>query len=166
MHECCRQVQIGIEPLPTTVSLTRTLHLFAQLRNKTRGHGAPNHRLLRQLCDPLTQALRLFSENFSLFEREWAYLHHNLSGKYRVTRLSAASQRFDYLKQLTSETFANGVYISFQQIHPVELALSDPDLSDFFLPNGHFTDKRHEWLSYITGATVARDFDSLSPTPR
>jgi hypothetical protein len=157
MYECCRHVQISIEPLPAKVSLTRALHLFAQLRNKTRGHGAPSHSMLRQLCDPLTNAIRLLCANFFLFQREWVYLHRNLSGKYRVTRLSATSERFEHLKKLTSETVHNGVYISFDQIRHAELALSDSDLSDFFLPNGHFTDKRHEWLSYITGATIARD---------
>ncbi|MGH6895807.1 MAG: hypothetical protein ACRD1R_07265 [Acidobacteriota bacterium] len=157
LHECCSYITSDLEPLPPRVSITRSLHLFTHLRNKTRGHGAPNHQLLRNLCQPLSAGLRVLSANFSLFQREWVYLHRNLSGKYRVTRLSDTAQSFEYLKRCTTETMPDGVYIYFDQPCHVELVHSDVDFVDFFLANGNFTERRHEYLSYITGGTIYRD---------
>jgi len=74
-----------------------------------------------------------------------------------VTRLSNTSQNFDYLKTSTNNTMADGVYVHFAEPCHVELTQSDVDFTDFFLANGHFSEKRHEYLSYITGGTVYRD---------
>jgi hypothetical protein len=66
----------------------RWFHLFAQVRNKTRGHGAQGAGLLAGLCTPIEDSLHLFTDNLPLFAREWVYLHRNLSGQYRVSPLS------------------------------------------------------------------------------
>jgi NB-ARC domain len=157
LHECCTYVRADTEPMPARISAARNLHLFAQLRNKTRGHGAPGHDVLRRLCVPLRNALNLINENYSLFMREWAYLHRNLSGKYRVTRLTDPAYSFDYLKKNNNEALSDGIYIFFDIPRHVELAASDADFTDFFLANGNFTPKRHEYLSYATGGTIYRD---------
>ena len=96
-------------------------------------------------------------ENFSLFKRPWAYLHQNLSGKYRITTISHDCGAFDYLKTTRGQKLPNGVYVFWESPCRVDLTVSDADLSDFFLPNGNFTDKRYELLSYITDNRIYAD---------
>jgi hypothetical protein len=107
-----------------------------------------------QLCPPLESSLHLVTENFSLLNREWAYLHRNLSGKYRVTKLSDEASQFDPLKGSrvpdTWKRLPDGVYVYFDYPCRVELLDSDADATDFFFPNGAFTEAKYEQISYIT----------------
>lgn len=162
LHSCLTLVDPGCEPPPTKVDGLRCIHDFARLRNKTRGHGAPKTEVLSKISPSLEQALRLITEYLSLFKREWAYLHRNLSGKYRVTRLSETAAAFDSLKQHTNARLPNGVYIHLGQPVRIELAQSDADASDFYLANGGFNEKRFAMLSYTTGSTVFADAAPLS----
>ena len=54
------------------------------------------------------------------------------------------------LRSETSHSYTNGVYVHYKSHRLVPLLVSDPDLSDFFLPNGGFRDNRFELLSYVT----------------
>ena len=157
IHSCCEAVNEHCEPLPQKLALSQSIHLFAQLRNKTRGHGALAHDVVTALCPQLELALKLLIDNFSLFRREWAYLHRNLSGKYRVTNLGESTLQFDYLRKSKSGLHQDGVYVFFDCPCVVELAQSDTNANDFFLANGGYTQKRHEFISYITGGTLYRD---------
>ena len=98
MHSCIRVVDSDFEDIPAKLDGRRWAHYFARLRNKTRGHGAALTSRLAEICPALEQSIRQFTDNFWLFEREWVYLHRNLSGKYRVTKLSETDRGFDELK--------------------------------------------------------------------
>jgi len=135
--------------------------LFTLLRNKTKGHGAKKPGVLATAALHLQESIRHFSEGFSLFKREWAYLRQNLSGKYRVVPLA---QDIPNLKKLEKRAIlsshpnlAEGVYILFERPRRVKLLASDVDISDVWIPNGSFSPKSFEMLSYISGATRHED---------
>src|SRR5207244_204638 len=100
--------------------------------NKTRGHGAPPGEYYSSACEDVQNALGLWIENYQLFHRPWAYLHQNLSGRYRVTALSEASTVFDVLKTGSPPSMPDGVYVFFDR--PVQIAgmESSVDAVDFF----------------------------------
>ena len=58
---------------------------FAALRNSSRGHGAQRTGTLGSACPSLEESIRIMQENLGLFNCPWAYIHQNLSGKFRVT---------------------------------------------------------------------------------
>jgi hypothetical protein len=154
LHFALQQLDANISPLPEKLDGRRWFRLFAQIRNKTRGHGAQRAGLLSGLCKPIEDSLRFFTENFPLFSREWAYIHRNLSGKYRVSALSELVPHFDYLKKPNTEPLVDGIYVFLGSPAFVDLVQSNADLLDFYLPNGHFTDSQYEMLSYITGDRI------------
>jgi hypothetical protein len=150
LWDCRTGIGDAQDPLPGKVPAREWFAQFVAIRNRTRGHGAFTGGDCSRICPPLEKSLRLMSENFLLFKRPWAYLHQNLSGKYRVTRVSHDCAAFDYLKSARDQNLANGVYVYFEGPCHVELMVSDPDAGDFLYPNGNFTEKRFEIISYIT----------------
>jgi len=127
---------------------------FVELRNGTRGHGAPSPSALSQASPSLERSIIAVAENLSLFMIPWAYLYRNLSGKYRVTAWNIPDDKFMELKRSSSQTFANGVYVSFDTPRRVMLVESNPEASDYWFANGGFNDKTYEMLSYLTNDRV------------
>ena len=165
LDKCFAQLDISTEPLPKTVQGKRWLSDFAALRNKTRGHGAPPSARISQVCEDLEQSCRIIIDNYNFFKRSFAYVHRNLSGKYRVVGLSDSIENFEQLKKNNSFNLADGVYVYLNGFERIELIYSDVDISDFYLPNGGFTKKQFEILSYISGQTRTVDSSPyLSPT--
>jgi len=133
---------------------------FVILRNKTRAHGAFAPGKCESVCKDLEEGLKLLESNLSIFSMTWAYLHQGLSGKYRISPIAGDTNSLDYLKKSSSgelPIFEDGVYICFSKLRKVELLNSDVDLFDFYLPNGQFTDKKFEFLSYISGNKIDGD---------
>src|SRR5208337_422021 len=94
-------------------------------------------------------------DNFGLFQRDWVYLHKNLSGKYRVTKMSAKDDAFQPLKSSDPNKWgilADGTYMFAGIPLRIELLYTDPDLTDYFLPNGNFGPKTFEAISYLTNS--------------
>ena len=157
MHKALKVVHPDCDELPPRRALTQWFQLFSQLRNRTRGHGAISMDVHQDITPSLDNALSLVTENFSLLCREWVYLHRNLSGKYRIARLSKTSDNFAFLKKNPGEYYADGVYVYFGRPVPIELTESLVDGSDFFIANGAFRAKQYELLSYLTGETKRVD---------
>ncbi|WP_155723009.1 NB-ARC domain-containing protein [Gluconobacter potus] len=91
--------------------------------------------------------------NNPLLNASWAYLHRNLSGKYRVVPLGGDQSPFDDLKKakgVLSENFSPGIYLYSSGFRGVELLHTDVDASDFFIPNGAFRNATFELHSLIT----------------
>lgn len=136
---------------------TRTLFrdwftLFSSLRNKTKGHGAPTAKKLSEACGYLEKSLSLIMTNLTLFKRPWVYLHRNLSGKYRVSPVNTNNVNiFEYLKREKTVSLENGIYCYTDIARKVNLLYSDPELSNFYFPNGNFKEDSAtcEALSYI-----------------
>ncbi len=147
-----------VDQAPAKADGRRWIRAFVQLRNRTLGHGAPPPAALSAACGPLESAIREFTTGFGIFSGcEWVHLRRNLSGKYNVARLTATSASFDHLRSAPTEALANGVYVWVGGPVRVELVECRPDVPDFFIANGNFTDRSFEALSYATGATVSCD---------
>ncbi len=114
LNICLKIIDPSRDDLPSKVDCKRLFSQFAELRNKTRGHGAHSGTQCARFVPPLKEALSLFTENYSLFQRPWVYLHRNLSGKYRVTQLGTQAAQFESLKSDRSINLPNGVYIYFE----------------------------------------------------
>lgn len=157
LHKCIGSVDAAFEDLPTRVSASRWFEYFAILRNRTRGHGATTASKCYKLCPDLNHSIELVWLNHALFKRQWAYLHRNLSGNYRVTKLVQSADKFDYLKSERSANLRDGVYVFFDKPHLLELIRSDVDATDFLFPNGAFDGKRYELISYISDTRTEGD---------
>ncbi len=150
-------LKLQYDPLPAKLDGRRWFGLFTTLRNGTRGHGATLPSVKSEACPHLERSIRLMAENFGLFKREWAYLFRNVSGKYRVTKISASAPAFDSFKSSTQTSVPNGVYVHFDEPRRVELVESTPEATDFFVPNGKFTERKFEFISYVTDDRVDGD---------
>ena len=108
--------------------------MFAALRNKTRGHGAPTPAMCAKLVPTLKNAIQLLSLNNPVFSMPWAYLHRNLSGKYRVMEIGGDQDAFGSLKSsaaIDGKNYPNGIYLFAGGYRRVELLHADLDVSDF-----------------------------------
>lgn len=123
---------------------------FAWLRNKTRGHGAPRPEDVSQLCLPLQKSIEYIWHNVSTFQYSWVFLKTNLSGKYKISTFGGDNSNFRYLTHESNHSLLDGPYVFIGEPRRVPLLYTDPDLRDFFLPNGEFGKKSFEVLSYIT----------------
>ncbi len=165
LDEARRAIDTDVEQLPRRVSARRWFADFAALRNRTRGHGATTPRACSAASAPLHESLELLITEFALFRRPWAYLRRNLSGKYRVIGLGADTTEFEPLKSSREETLLNGVHIFVGRPRRVNLVVADDDVRDFFFPNGGFTGRRYELLSYISDARRSNDVSSYVDPP-
>lgn len=145
-----REIDPGLDALPTRVSLRRWYAEFCALRNRTRGHGAPTAGTCAAVATELEASISKVADNHPLFKRSWAYLHRNLSGKFRVSSFGGDLSAFDSLKRSSSYSFADGVYLFLDEPRAVRLVDTDVDLSDFYVANGGFNGTEFEELSYIT----------------
>ncbi len=138
--------------IPDRTQARQWFSYFAQLRNGTKGHGAMQPHECSFACKNLETSLKFIIENFYLFKRQWVFLHQNLNGKYRVTNLNSDISNFEELKSTSkyASLYSNGIYVYFDFNTLIELIFSDPDSTDFYLPNGNFREKNFELLSYNT----------------
>ncbi len=157
IDQCLRLLDSQREGFPFKLEGKRWFLYFTELRNRTRAHGATSPSLCSQLCAPLERSIRAVSDNFSLLKREWVYLRKNLSGKYRVTKLSETDSEFDDLKgsriPYEKRSLPDGIYVHIGSPCRVDLLESDADATDFFLPNGAFSETKYELISYLTDET-------------
>ncbi len=157
--ETLQEVLVGvnrdIHKMATKVNLCTWFMKFVELRNKTRGHGAPTPAKCAKLVPKLQRSIELLIDNNPLFNQPWAFLHQNLSGKYRVVTLGGDESCFSELKTaaaLKEENYPDGIYLWVEKPRVVSLLQSDLDTTDYFVPNGGFKGERgtYELHSPIT----------------
>ena len=154
MNNAVRLFSPDIDKIGQKVNLRRFFSDLVLLRNKTRGHGAESSEFYPIANEHIANALKLFLENFSLFDLEWVYLKQNISGKYNVIKISKTAENFNFLKTgVYHQKKEDGVYLFVGSPRSVELLLTDIELQDFFLPNGSFSGKKYELISYASGKT-------------
>lgn len=145
---------IQMDPGPTKVSLLDWMGRYAHLRNKTKGHGSVPSVVLGRVACHLERSLREVVENAPAFSRSWAYLHRNQNGKYRVSSIGGPREPFQYLAGEPEHRLdGDGIYVFLDRPRLVTLAYSDPDLADFFHPNGNYTNDEFELLSHLSGVS-------------
>lgn len=165
MKQTLDALKIESEELPTRSDMKRWFRLFATLRNKTRAHGATLPSRTSAPAVLLKQSIELFLNNYCLFKRPWAYLHQNLSGKYRVSPITPDTGAFDEFKKNTNATLRNGIYIHYGMPRLVPLIESDADFEDFYFANGGLTAKKFECMSYATDNKRAGDASAYYTPP-
>lgn len=139
------------------VSMRNWARNFVWLRNRTRGHGSPKAATLATVCPALRDSLEAVVTNAPAFARDWAFLKRGLSGKFRVSLIGGDREPFTYLTRESNHPHRAGVYVWMDGPRRVDLFYSDPDLSDFGLPNGNYRKTRFELLSYVTDETRSED---------
>ena len=111
LYAVLEELGVKVERLSANVALRQWFHWFSLIRNKTRGHGATLSAECARIVVPLEASMLCLRDNLALFSWEWAYLHRNLSAKYRVTPLSETALNFSYLKSKSNFSFPDGLYI-------------------------------------------------------
>ncbi len=161
------ELEVNIERISSKVPLRRYFDVVVEIRNGTRGHGATTANQCGKACPYLDESLSIVTKKMKLFELPWAYLHQNLSGKYRVSPLLNDCTSFDYLRKTRGERLSDGVYMHLDGsgFVNVPLVFSDSDLSDIWLPNGKYQKKKFESLSYVTNDRRERDGSAWSAPP-
>ncbi len=148
------------------VQLKTWFGYFANLRNKTRGHGAISIDDAKQINVNLEKSLELVLHNFTPFKLQWAYLSQNLSGKYKVIGITENADNFAYLRtqQGSSNYFETGIYFYLNGPIRIDLIETDENIKEFYFPNGSFYKNKYELLSYSSGAKLSMDGTAyLSP---
>lgn len=162
LHDCLKIFNIEQDQLSSKVSLKYWFHIFTVLRNKTKGHGATTSYPCTIACPKLFQSILLIIENLTLFKRPSAYLYRNLSGKYRISFLSEKSNDFDFLKKESGLHFENGIYFFTDKPRKINLFYSNPELTDFYFPNGNYKDGGFETISYISDERITQNAEEYN----
>lgn len=160
LHQVLSSIGPNTQSLSDRVGLRAWFPMFAELRNKTRGHGAITAATCARLAQSLETSIRLLALHNPIFQRPWAFLHRNLSGKYNVASIGGNGGAFKALTSASAtkgENLQNGVYISVGRPRRVELVHSDLDVADFYVPNGAFDGKTYELHSLITDSRLQGD---------
>ncbi|MCG5496044.1 NB-ARC domain-containing protein, partial [Ectothiorhodospira variabilis] len=147
------------------VALRQLFEIAAAIRNRTRGHGAITSEQCTELCPLIDEAVALLWENCAVFKHDWAHLHRNLTGKYRVTALLGDCRDYEHLKRERDVSLSNGVYVSIDGIYKVPLIFSNASIDDILVPNGNFRSDEFEVLSPITNEASRRDGSEWSVPP-
>ncbi len=140
-------------------------HLFAPIRNKT-AHGAPPNEVCGALAPHLYEVFSLVAERLEVFEWEHAYLKRQASGRYLVAPVTGRAPRLEALRERAGLLLDNGFYNFAAQPAHVRLISTDAELSDFYVANGSFTEKKYEDLSFITGKLRDRNPGAFLMPPR
>lgn len=128
LSQCLVLFDVQSNKLTPKSSLKIWFANFSTLRNKTKGHGATTTEICSKVCPLLAESIDLVFENLSLFQRQWAFLHQNYSGKYRVAKIGSECFEFDYLKRENKARFSDGIYCYTDQPRLIKLIFSNPDL--------------------------------------
>ncbi len=164
--------ELGCEVnLGDRVALRQFFDIAVQVRNRSKGHGAPTAHQSQNACPHLMHAISSFVSEAAILKLSWVHLHQNLSSKYRVSRLLNDSSPFDYLKRRGEVKIRSGVYFHLgpqtNAVNPrhVSLVFTSSDLNDIALPNGNYKSSSFETLSYVTNDVVSVDGAEWSTAP-
>ncbi len=156
LENCLDSFNIQHEKMGAKAPLRLWFNSFSYLRNKTKGHGATKLEPCSEVCPMLCKSMNIILDNLSLFGRPWAYFYRNLSGKYRISYLTEDGKEFDYLKRENKENLENGIYCLVDYPRKINLFYSNPELTDFYYPNGNLKNDRFESISYISDDRAER----------
>lgn len=171
INSALQLVDEKVEQLPPKPTLKYWFELFTRLRNSTRGHGAPSGETCSKISLLLAESLQLFIDNGIIFELDWAYVRLNLSGKFDVRVFTEGATSFEFIKNSREEWLpyiqnGDGIYVCINGAYfKVNLLFVDLSVLDFYLPNGGYSNKQFELISYITGQKKYVDNSNYESTP-
>lgn len=153
LHEALCIVRNKHSPLPEKLAFRQWFTLFAELRNKTRGHGAVTLVKASKALQYLKKSISVVKKNNPIYRLPCAYLHRNLSGKYKVINFNHEIDEYRRLKTNKAMIYDNmqdGIYVYLDRFRRCNLIQSDSDATDFFFPNGNFNQASYELHSLLT----------------
>lgn len=155
------------ERMPAKVSLRKWFSDFAYLRNKTRGHGAPCSVVYQDACAGLQASIDVIANNLKLFTNvEWAYLHQNMSRKYRVIKVTENTEKLDELKRIPCDRkYDSALYLLADKPRCINLIRTDIDAAVFWFPNGEGGKNKFEYIEYVEGKVITEDNTSYLTPP-
>ncbi|SDL70915.1 NB-ARC domain-containing protein [Daejeonella rubra] len=165
LNNCLKVLNERHEDLPTKYALKNWFKLFVQLRNDARAHGVINAVEIAKICPNLETSIKLISDNFSLFKVNWVYIKQNISGSYRTTNLNEGEKQELLGEAANNLVLKDGVYLILDEPHHINVLYSTVEATDFYFPNGNFTEKSYECLSYITGKKLYQDSTQFLKLP-
>ena len=113
LQEMLRGVHSDAQPLGDRVSLRSWFTKFAEVRNKTRGHGATTPATCAKLAPRLHSSVDLLITNNPIFKRPWPLIE--TCQVYKVVGLGGDTAAFEGLKTASAirgENYPDGVYMS------------------------------------------------------
>jgi hypothetical protein len=132
--------------------LRQFFHTFAWIRNKTRGHGAPDLDETSRMAAPLAECASALMDQLIVPTWPWAVVRRGVTGRFRVTPMgNGLAPSLEEMRQRTDMALDDGVYVGLDSPLRVRLVVGDVDLADFFLANGSFSSDAYETLSYASG---------------
>lgn len=155
LYECRKVITKQPYDINVKLKLKDWFKIFSELRND-QAHNRISLADYKFLIPHLENSLYQFIDNFILFKRPWQYNHFTSLGVLKIISINKieepeASTKIDFSNQLNE-----GIYVIFENKIPIyiKLLVSDIGLNDFFVPNGRFTDKKYELISYLSGSTL------------
>lgn len=126
LQRAMKHIDINSPDTNQKVALRSWFSTFVELRNRTRGHGATTAASCSLIAPLLLDSIDTITGHLTLFRIPWAYLHRNISGRYRVIALSGSSDNFQSLTKVGGEKarWPDGIYIDVNGIRSVELMRS------------------------------------------
>jgi hypothetical protein len=85
--DACAALEIPTENFPQKIDVLSLFDIGVVVRNKTKAHGAKLPDQKSKAAPLLHTAFTAIYGNMGLFARPWAYLHRNLSGRYKVSAI-------------------------------------------------------------------------------
>jgi tetratricopeptide (TPR) repeat protein len=158
-------VGLGGEEVPVKTDIKRWFRLFAILRNGTRAHGATPIEKAQKAALHLASSLRLVYSNYEIFKCPWAYIHRNLSGRYSVSAVTTSEGAWNSVRSESERLYLDGVYLYVGAPRLVPMLKSNSELTQFFYPNGAFSSKRFELISYTTDDKADGDSSAYLTPP-
>jgi hypothetical protein len=124
---------------------------FTELRND-HAHNRVSLSDYRRLIPFLENSISLFIENFNLFKRQWLFIYRMNNGTVKFIKLNNTDWEGDFEEH---EYVEEGIYVLLdKKAIFLSFIVTNIELNDFYVPNGRFTDKKFELISYITGKTI------------
>lgn len=165
LNNCLKVLNPAQEDIPTKSQLKNWFPLFVRLRNDARAHGIINADQAGKICINLETSIKLITENFSLFQVPWLYAKQNISGTYRITALNEVLS-VDQIQETIDATLpADGIFIFINKPFRIDIIESTVEATDFYFPNGNFTDKSYECISYLSGRKLFIESHSYLKPP-
>lgn len=168
LHRALSALHPAVERLPKQTSFIHWLQLMGELRNKTKGHGAPLPETRAAAIADLEQAIQIVADECPTFRWPVVFAEQELSGQWRVAQVSVGTPAVQGIDRLGTGGEA-GVYLAREGLKPIRLLFTTRELDDFWLPNGNFKEKKDgptfETISYYSGDIDFRSGEKYRGVP-
>lgn len=168
LHRALAALYPAVDRLPKQTSFIHWLLLMGELRNKTKGHGAPLPETRAVAIPDLEQAIQVVAQECPALHWPVLFAEQEMSGQWRVSPISTNASSIPGTGGLKAggET---GLYLALHGLRPIRLLFTTRQLDDFWLPNGNYKEKKDgpsfEVISYCSGDIDFRSGEQYRGVP-